>query len=92
MVNWFNGFSAIWTLQTGFSKVHVPFQFLQNIAVAVIASAQFGPDSQHADANMFDAEYLTFLTLISDHASHKFPSISFVKWSVIVRIGDVSNG
>jgi len=74
MVNWFNFFTAIRALQTGFSKVHVPFQLLQNIAVAVIASAQFGPDSHHADPHIFGAEDLAFFTLIDNRVSHEIPS------------------
>ena len=71
MVNWFNGFSAIRTLQTGFSKVHVPFQLLQNIAVAVVTRTQFGPDAHHPHAHIFDAENWAFFTPIADHVSHE---------------------
>ena len=56
MFNWLGGLTAIWALQTGFFKVHVPLQLFQNIAVAVVTRAQFGPDAHHPDAHIFDAE------------------------------------
>ena len=74
MFNWLGGLTAIWALQTGFFKVHVPFQLFQNIAVAVVTRTQFGPDAHHPHAHIFDAENWAFFTPIFDHVSHEYCS------------------
>ena len=74
MANRFDCFTAIWALQTGFFKVHVPFQLFQNIAVAVVTRTQFGPDAHHPDTHIFDAKNWAFFTPIADHVSHEIPA------------------